>query len=118
MYIHVHEFGMCIDTVITCMETFYCILPGTKNAAKHDTRTESTIHHNSCQILMPSTSSCYPPCQKNRASLRAQLSSLHKAEVRSETRSDPRSHVNLKSLTRRAKRISALKIALFESLHV
>ena len=103
------------------MRTFYRILPGTLNAAKHDTRTESTIRHNSCQILIPSTSSRCPPCQKHRASLRAQLSSLRKAEVRSEARSDPRSRVNLKSLTKeeltsRAKRLSALQTSTARKL--
>ena len=41
-----------------------------------------------------------PPCQKYRASLRSQLSSLRKAEVHSEARTDPHSCTNLKSLTK------------------
>ena len=93
--------------------------------AKMDDHSEpSTICHRECCILIPAKSQRCSSCQKYRASLRSQLSSLGKAKL--DTRTDPYSRTNFKSLTRkeltaRAKHLSAVqartarKLALFQT---
>ena len=84
---------------------------GTPSVTKYENTSEFTILHNNCQIIVPQKSSCCLPCQKYRASLQSQLSNLHAAQVRSKARTDPHSHTNFKSLTKKELAIRATELS-------